>query len=162
MKITIAGSKVRDFAAFCDELAAALAQNEPSSMSRYFGFDLHSFNDCLHGGFLGVPPYDIEIEEGQIMIDALDHAGLALYCRQMLRIIESGGRGLVTADSRVWYESVLCDALEGKGPTLLDLVAEVVEVSPASLTLRGKDQSILAQWIGVRRAPLHEAGDETP
>ncbi|MBK6917052.1 MAG: hypothetical protein IPH07_06600 [Deltaproteobacteria bacterium] len=151
MKVLISGYQARDFASFCDAVATGIAQNDPLSTSRYFGFDLDSFIDCLHGGFLGAPPYDIEVEDGQVMVDALGYAALEQYCRQMLAIIDAGGRGLVKADYRSWYEDVLRDALEGNGPTLLDLIGEAIEVSPASLTLRGKDQAVLAQWIGLPR-----------
>lgn len=151
MKLRISGKQIRDFQSFCDAIADAIAQTESAVCVRYFGFDLHSFGDCLRGGFLGTPPYEIEIADGEAMLERMGHSGLELYCRQMIDIIEVGGRGLVDADSRAWYEDVRRAAVQGNGPTLLDYIAEVVEASPASLTVKGEDGKVLVEWSGLRR-----------
>lgn len=132
MKIVINGNEITDFSSFVDAIAARFKGEESS----YFGFDLHSFGDCLHGGYLGSPPYDIVIENSSRLVAVMDHKGLARYCEDMLRIIDTGGRGLVQEDARNWYEHMRLNAEQGVGPTLLDLILEVVDEAPASLTLR--------------------------
>ena len=111
MKILINGAQVHDFKTFTKEVAHSISQGAKDV--GYFGFDLHSFGDCLQGGFLGLPPYDIVVEHADHMVTAMNHHGLVDYCDTMLELIENGGRGLVQEDSRSWYQTTREAALPG-------------------------------------------------
>ena len=133
MKIIINGARVRDFRTFVAEVERELSPS--GTGSEYFGFDLHSFGDCLQGGYLGTPPYEIIVEHAAAMIEAMDHRGLVLYCEEMLNVIDKGGRGLVQEDSRRWYEITRDAAVAKSGPTLLQFLIDVIDAAPAKLTL---------------------------
>lgn len=142
MKIVINGARVKNFATFIAEIAQELSSGDAEL--GYFGFDLDSFGDCLHGGYLGAPPYDIVVEHAMPMIAAMDHHGLIRYCDEMLAVIDGGGRGLVREDSRHWYENTRNEARTESGPTLLQLLMEVIQASPATLTLLDDNGSVVA------------------
>ena len=147
MNIIINGSKVHDFGSFVSELVAGMPAKDRGDA--YFGFDLNSFSDCLHGGYLGYPPYDIVATDGHHLIRAMGHDALVHYCSDMLRIIECGGRGLVQADSRRWYEVKMALAQKGAGETLLELLCEVIREAPASLTLLDEQRRIVRTCFGM-------------
>ena len=58
-----------------------------------------------------------------------------LYCEEMLNVIDKGGRGLVREDSRHWHEITRDAAIAKSGPTLLQLLIDVIDAAPATLTL---------------------------
>jgi len=49
---------------------------------------------------------------------------------------------LVQEDSRSWHEQTRAAAPRAEGPTLLDLLMDVVQAAPASLTLLDDDGSV--------------------
>lgn len=158
MQITLDGTKVLDFSSFTDQVASALSGDHVLEKP-YFGFDLHSFGDCLHGGFLGAPPYHIVVTNAEPMIEAMGHLGLANYCQKMLEVIRAGGRGLVQEDSRGWYEETEATARQGRGPTLLELLIEVVQGAPASLTLLDRDGTVQVTSSGRHVASVDWSND---
>ncbi len=141
MKLLLDGATITDLPSFTAQVASAISRDADAA-PRYFGFDLHSLGDRLHGGFLGAPPYEVVVERNAGMILAMGHGGLAQYCRDMLAIIDAGGRGLVQEDSRSWHEQTRAAAPRAEGPTLLDLLMDVVQAAPASLTLLDDDGSV--------------------
>ena len=79
--------------------------------------------------------YEIIVEQAAAMIEAMDHRGLVLYCEAMLNVIDKGGLGLVREDRRHWHEITRGAAIAKSGPTLLQLLIDVIDAAPATLTL---------------------------
>lgn len=141
MHITLDGTKIRDVGSFLDELSRALGSGDPSA---YFGWELHSLNDCLQGGFLGEPPYDVQVANAEPMVLAFGHKGWSRYCAEMIRVIDEGGRGLVQNDSREWYVEEKRAADRGEGSTLLDALFEVFQCGTSTLNLTSTEEAKLS------------------
>lgn len=149
-EIRLDGSRIGDMPSFLKEIAAAFNVE-------YFGWDLHSLQDCLHGGYGAKPPYRIVVEKAEPMIQAFGLQGCERYCEDMLRVIDEGGRGLVEEDSREWYESQRRSAAKSEGETLLDLLFDVFRDAPANITLVSADGKCLGSSgdvASVKRCPL--------
>lgn len=154
MVVTIDGAAISTFHDFVTAVARAV--HGAGSLDPYFGFDLHSFQDCLFGGFGGAPPYEIEVHDAETMLQSFGRAGLAAYCDDMLTVIDGGGRGLVEEDSRHHYVASAAAARLGQGPTLLDSIREVIATAPASLVLVGADGGVLMEVRGEGLIGLKE------
>lgn len=144
-KISIDGSDVADLAQLIAAIVRCIAPDDPGA---YFGWDLHSFGDCLRGGWLGVPPCEIEVRNAEHMVESFDHKGSAAYYEHMLEVIDQGGRGFAKEEARDSYAAYLAAAIAGEGPTLLDEVLTVVRGSRASLRLFSSSGRLLAEAIG--------------
>jgi hypothetical protein len=142
MKCTLDGTRIRDIPSFIAELNRVIA--DATGERANFGWDLHSLQDSLHGGYGGSPPFDIVVEDAEDMLSAMDHAGLARYCDEILRVIDAGGRGLEDELSRSWYEAERAKAMDGQGRNLLDRLFETIKHSPAELTLLSHSGDVLA------------------
>ena len=83
--------------------------------------NLDAFNDILRGGF-GTPPggFTLRSEHSDLSRVRLGHEAMALRLEDVLTTCHSSGR------SRVLEE--LDDALHGVGPTLFDLLVEIIEL----------------------------------
>jgi len=145
MLVSLDGSKISDFKSFLGELSATLADAEQPV---YFGWELHSLGDCLQGGYVGNPPYDIEVRNAERMIAAFGHAGMSSYCTAMLRVIDGGGRGLVQEESREWLAAAQRSADREEGPTLLDALFDVFRAAPATIRLISADGRELGSATG--------------
>jgi hypothetical protein len=134
MKCVLDGNRIHDVRSFASELARNV--REATGKEADFGWELHSLADHLQGGYGGTPPYEVVVDHAEGMLAEMGHGGLVRYCDEMLKVIESGGRGMVQAEDRKWYEATRARAHEGHGDTLLDLLFEAVRKAPAELTLR--------------------------
>ena len=151
--VVLDGSKIHDLPSFIAALAAALAEsdskaddeNEDGIAEPYFGWDLHSLQDCLQGGYLGTPPYEITVRDAEPMLRAFGREGYARYCESMLEVIAAGGRGLVREDSLRWYRRARDTAERGVGPTLFNVLCSVIRASPATLDVLDSERKPLVE-----------------
>lgn len=144
MRATIDGSALSGFQSFADAVARALSAQtgEPA----YFGWHLSSFEDCLCGGFIGRPPYEIVVEDADAMLLGFGHAGLVRYCDETMEREFPPTVKLTDPaelEARDWYVTTRRAAEAGSGPTLLDHLFEIVEHLGSSLTLRARDGRVL-------------------
>lgn len=104
-----------------------------------------TLQDCLHGGFLGEPPYDITVHDADAMTRRFGHEGLVRYCDAILGVIAAGGQGIVTRDAQPWYVSRRAQASARRpGATLLDALGDdVIEHAPARLRLVASNGEVL-------------------
>ncbi|MEV7480753.1 barstar family protein [Streptomyces halstedii] len=123
----IEGSAVTGLERFWDLIGEAV--NGPGG---YFGRNLDAFADCLGGGF-GTPAdgsYVIEWRDHEASARALGHEETARRLEGLL------GRAHPTNRARV--ERELAEARAGRGPTLFDQLAGIIEdrAGPGTLLLR--------------------------
>ncbi len=115
--ITIDGGRFDNLESFYDEIQRLFC---PGFVG--FGRNLDAVNDLLHGGF-GVFAYEEPIEIVWRDTDRsrlrLDHAALFRYLR--------GVREAAHASSHDQQNALIADAEAGQGPTLFDVIAEVVQ-----------------------------------
>lgn len=111
----------------------------------YFGWDIQSLHDCLHGGYGGEPPYHVVVYDADRMESAFGHDGLVRYCRKMLSAIDAGRRGPVELSGRSYYEELRATATAGEGETLLDQLMDTFAHAPATLELRRCDGSLVGR-----------------
>ena len=154
MRATIDGSDLSSFQSFADAVARALAAQtgEPA----YFGWHLSSFEDCLCGGFIGRPPYEIVVDDADAMLLRFGHAGLVRYCDETMEREYPPTVKLTDPtdlEFRDWYVTTRQAAEAGAGPTLLDCIFEVVEHMGSSLTLRARDGRVLRSTAGAASDP---------
>lgn len=95
----------------------------------YFGWDLHSFHDCVHGGFGLESPFCVRITNSERVFRAMGYEGYAAYCDRMLEVLDRGGRGLVTEDEfpggvRAYWTEQRDNARKQTGVSLLDHLDE--------------------------------------
>ncbi len=145
-KVVLDGTAIDSVSAFIRGLATALAERKDHTP--YFGWDLHSLQDCLCGGYLGEAPYDIHVEEGGAMAAVFDHLAWANYCEEMLQVIEGGGRGLIQEHDRTWFVTARAKAERGKGPTLLEVLFDLIRSVPARIQLFASDGTVFASAEG--------------
>lgn len=67
MRAIIDGANISSMRIFAEEVGKALAAG--TGGASYFGRDLNSFHDCLCGGYIGWPPYEIVIENAENMLE---------------------------------------------------------------------------------------------
>lgn len=85
-KAIVDAQGVSDLDTFILRLAEALSgvPDKPP----YFGWDLHSLHDCFFGGFIGTPPYDIDVVNAENMVIAFDQDALRREIEDSARIRE--------------------------------------------------------------------------
>ncbi|MFF5900556.1 barstar family protein [Streptomyces argenteolus] len=123
----IDGSAVTGLDSFWDAIGEAV--NGPGG---YFGRGLDAFADCLSGGF-GTP------DDGAFVIEWRDHvhSAHALGHEETARRLE-GLLPRVHPTNRARVEAELAEARAGRGPTLFDLLVEIItdRTAPGTLRLR--------------------------
>ncbi|MFJ2705188.1 barstar family protein [Streptomyces sp. NPDC087428] len=123
----INGSEVTGLERFWQLIGEAV--NGPGG---YFGTGLDAFADCLRGG-MGTPDdgdFVIEWRDHALSARALGHEETARHLRGLL------GRAHPSNLPRLRRELALAE--EGRGPTLFDLLLEIIrdETAPGALRLR--------------------------
>ncbi|MFS0694841.1 barstar family protein [Streptomyces nitrosporeus] len=123
----IEGSEVTGLTRFFELFGEAV--NGPGG---YFGRNLDAFADCLGGGF-GTP------DDGSFTIEWRDHAlsARALGHEETARRLEALLPRVHPAN-RARTERELAEARAGRGPTLFDVLVEIItdRTAPGTLRLR--------------------------
>lgn len=81
----IDGSKIADFGDLLREFGREL----PGTENDYFGRDIDSFRDCLHGGYADDPPYVITVLDAEQMVEALGHDEARREGETLLQMVET-------------------------------------------------------------------------
>lgn len=121
----IDGSRITGLDSFWDVVGEAV--NGPGGR---FGRNLDAFADCLGGGF-GTP------EDGDFVIEWHDHArsARALGHEETARRLEAR-LPRVHHSNRARVEEELAEARAGRGPTLFDVIVEIITERTGPGTLR--------------------------
>ena len=141
MECELNGKNIYDIQSFLKELTRVVSAIKGQKVD--FGWELHSLNDRLHGGYGAMPPFDIVVTDAEGMIESMDQKGLVTYCDWMLDIIKSGGKGMAQPEDKEWFEDTRKKALQGEGAELLDFLFDVIRCSPAELTLISGSNAVL-------------------
>ncbi|MEU6922641.1 barstar family protein [Streptomyces sp. NPDC046631] len=123
----IDGSRVTGLERFWEVIGEAV--NGPGG---YFGRNLDALADCLGGG-MGTPDdgdFAWEWRDHTVSARALDHEETARWLRQSLDRVDPTNRAAV--------RQRLDEALAGRGPTLFELIVEILTdgTPPGGLRLR--------------------------
>ncbi len=128
-RIEIDGASIASFDDFVSAIAGALSVE-------HLGWDLRSFGACLEAE-RGEPPYEIVVGNAERMQTAFGHEGMQAYAAQQLEAVAAQDPQPRTDRARL--EGAARLANEGRGPTLLVRMAEILRASRASVRLVGSD-----------------------
>ena len=145
MKCTLDGHRIHDLLSFIRELTLAVREATGEEHT-YFGSNVRALHDCLHGGFGGEPPYEIEVLDAEAMVAAMSDVEAIDYRDDVLQRLDPGE---VQPNTRT---------------TPLDELFDVVDNAPAELILRSSSGEVLRRSRPVandrRHGSLHPIGLE--